>query len=235
MKLRINKYISSTGYCSRREADKLIVETRVKVNGTVAELGTKVEDRDEVTVDDKIISQNTDKKVYIVLNKPKGIVCTTEKDVEGNIVDFIGMKERIFPVGRLDKESEGLIILTNDGDIVNKILRTENNHKKEYIVKVNKPISDRVLEELENGVKIYNPVKNEYTVTKKAKIKRMDEKTFNIAITQGLNRQIRRMCTAFDLRVVYLKRVKIDNIRLADLQLGEWRELTKKELQNIID
>lgn len=234
MKLRINKYISSTGYCSRREADKLITAFRVKVNGVIAELGTKVEENDEVSVDDKIISKNEENKIYILLNKPKGIVCTTEKDVEGNIVDFIGLEERIFPVGRLDKESEGIIILTNDGDIVNKILRSENNHKKEYIVKVNKIVSDRVLKELENGVKIYNPVKNEYTFTKKAKIKRMDEKTFKITITQGLNRQIRRMCTAFDLRVVYLKRVKIDNIRLGELALGEWRYLTEKELKGII-
>ncbi len=230
--MRINKFISSSGLCSRRAADKLVEEKRVVINGKFAELGQSVNEDDEVFVDGEKVKQNNI-YIYIVLNKPIGITCTTESHIEGNIIDFINHKERIFPIGRLDKDSEGLMLLTNDGDIVNKILREENNNKKEYIVTVDKTITKSFLEDIANGVKIYNPVKNEYTVTKKCEVDKISEKTFKIILSQGLNRQIRRMCSAFDYNVVDLKRIKVMDLTLEGLKVGEWRNLTSEEVKNI--
>lgn len=225
--MRINKYISETGICSRREADGLIKSNRVTINGAVAQLGSIVNPKDIVRVDGKQIGKKR-KPVYIALNKPVGITCTTEKTVKGNIVDFVNHPERIFHIGRLDKDSEGLILLTNDGDIVNKILRAENNNEKEYIVTVDKPISLSFIKGMSTGVKILG------TTTKPCKITQINEKTFKIILTQGLNRQIRRMCKAFGYRVLKLKRVRIMNIRLGDLKVGQWRNLTKQELDEIM-
>lgn len=230
--MRINKFISSSGLCSRRAADKLVEERRVVVNGEIAELGQSVSSKDEVFVDGKEVKHDN-KDVYIILNKPVGITCTTEGHITGNIVDFINHKERIFPIGRLDKDSEGLILLTNDGDIVNEILREENNHKKEYIVSVDKPITKSFPEGLSRGVEIYNPVKNEYTVTKRCEVKAVSNKIFKIILSQGLNRQIRRMCSAFNYKVVDLKRVKLMNLTLEGLKVGEWRDLTSEEIRDI--
>lgn len=230
--MRLNKFISSTGFCSRRKADEFISAGKVTINGKVAELGQVATLDDEICVDGIPITQN-DKEVYIILNKPMGITCTTERHIEGNIIDFIGHEERIFPVGRLDKDSEGLIILTNDGDIVNKILREENNHKKDYIVTVNKTLSPSFLDNMTRGVKIYNPVKNEYTITKPCEIVKINSNTFRLTLSQGLNRQIRRMCTALGYRVIKLKRVKIMNLTLDGLKIGQWRNLTSTELKEI--
>ena len=232
--MRLNKFISSTGFCSRRQADKLIEQKRVSINGEIAELGQAVYDGDQVSVDGKLIKENN-KKVYIILNKPVGITCTTEKHVKGNIVDFINHSERIFPVGRLDKDSEGLILLTNDGDIVNKILREENENKKEYMVTVNKNITSSFLNSMSSGVKIYNPVKNEHTITKKCEVIKIKDRVFKIILSQGLNRQIRRMCSAFDYDVVKLRRIKLMNLTLDGLEVGEWRELTSKEMNEIMN
>ncbi len=227
--MRINSFISSTGLCSRREADELIKQGKVKVNNEIATIGQRVSEDDKVEVDGKRLSiQKTN--VYIALNKPRGITCTTEKHVDGNIVDFVNHEERIFPIGRLDKDSEGLILLTSDGSIVNKILRNENKNEKDYIVTVNKPISPSFLKGMASGVKIYNPVRNEYTITNKCKVSKINNKTFKITLTQGLNRQIRRMCSHFGYRVVKLKRIRIMNIDLGNLPVGKWRNLTKEEL-----
>lgn len=224
--VRLNKYISETGICSRREADKLIELGKVTVDGKVAEMGLKVSKGQVVRVNGRIISKE-EELVYIILNKPVGITCTTEKKVKGNIVDFVNHKKRIFPIGRLDKDSQGLIMLTNDGDIVNKILRAGNNHEKEYIVTVDKPITDEFIHKMSNGVKILG------TITKKCFVKKEGEKTFRIILTQGMNRQIRRMSEALGYNVVKLKRIRIMNVNLDDLKIGEWRDLTKKELQGI--
>ena len=227
--MRINSFISSTGLCSRREADELIKQGKVKVNNEIATIGQRVSEDDKVEVDGKRLSiQKTN--VYIALNKPRGITCTTEKHVDGNIVDFVNHDERIFPIGRLDKDSEGLILLTSDGSIVNKILRNENKNEKDYIVTVNKPISPSFLKGMASGVKIYNPVRNEYTITNKCKVSKINDKTFKITLTQGLNRQIRRMCSHFGYRVVKLKRIRIMNIDLGNLPVGKWRNLTEEEL-----
>lgn len=224
---RLNKYLSEVGYCSRRAADKLIEEGRVTINGQVPEMGTKVSSEDEVHVDGKLITNTKEKFVYLALNKPIGIVCTTDTRVEkDNIIDFINYHKRIFPIGRLDKPSEGLILLTDDGDIVNKILRASNNHEKEYLVTVNKPISQTFIERMSNGVPILD------TVTKKCKVKRVSKYQFKIILTQGLNRQIRRMCEYLDYEVTALKRIRIMNIKL-DVPLGEYRELTKIELNEL--
>lgn len=230
--MRVNKYISSSGLCSRRAADKLVEEKRVVVNGEIAELGQHVSEGDEVLVDGEKVKHNN-KDVYIILNKPRGITSTTEDHIEGNIVGFINHKERIFPIGRLDKDSEGLILLTNDGDIVNEILREENNNEKEYIVSVNKPITEFFLKGMREGVEIYNPVKNEYTVTKRCEVQKINNKTFKIILSQGLNRQIRRMCSAFDYNVVELKRIKLMDLTLEGLKVGEWRDLTLEEIKKI--
>ncbi|MFG0213976.1 23S rRNA pseudouridine(2604) synthase RluF [Brevibacillus porteri] len=224
--MRINKFISETGICSRREADKLIEAKRVTINGQVAELGSTVASGDDVRIDGQPLSSKK-KDVYIVLNKPVGITCTTELQIKGNIIDFVNHPERIFPIGRLDKDSQGLILLTNDGDIVNKILRAENNHDKEYIVTVDKPITANFLHGMANGVRILG------TTTKPCKVTKVSDRVFNIVLTQGLNRQIRRMCQAFGYQVRKLERVRIMNITLGNLKLGQWRNLTAKELTDL--
>lgn len=230
--MRLNKFISSTGLYSRRKADELIKDKRVSVNGKTAIIGQDVNENDKVYVDGKPLEIN-ENNVYIILNKPRGITCTTERHIEGNIIDFVNHTERIFPVGRLDKDSEGLIILTNDGDIVNKILREGNDKKKEYIVTVNKSITSNFIRSMSEGVKIYNPVKNEYTVTQKCEVSKINDRTFKIILSQGLNRQIRRMCTALEYKVINLKRIKIMDLTLEGLNTGEWRNLTSQEIENL--
>jgi len=225
MATRINKYLSEVGYCSRRRADRLIEEGKVTINGKIPEIGTKVDDCDLVEVEGQIIEKSTkQKKIYLAFNKPVGIVCTTDRGVElDNIIDFIKYPKRIFPIGRLDKPSEGLIFLTNDGDIVNKILRARNNHEKEYIVSVNRPINKDFIQSMSNGVEILD------TITKNCFVKQLGQKKFKIILTQGLNRQIRRMCESLGYRVRSLKRVRIMNIKL-DVPTGKYREITKEEL-----
>lgn len=225
---RINKAISDTGFCSRRAADSYIEQGRVTVNGAVAVMGLKVTEQDEIRVDGKLVD-NKPPLVYIALNKPRGIECTTNRKVRNNIVDFVNHKERIFPIGRLDKDSEGLILLTNDGDIVNKILRARNNHEKEYIVTVNKPMTDSFLKGMGGRVPILD------TYTRESKVEKLDEKTFRIILTQGLNRQIRRMTEHFGYRVVTLKRIRIMNIELGKLALGRYRSLSPMELSQLND
>lgn len=225
--IRINKYLSEIGYCSRRAADDLILNKRVTINGSVPEMGTKIVAGDVVKVDGKLVSAPDDKHVYIAFNKPIGIVCTTDTKIEkNNIIDFIKYPKRIFPIGRLDKPSEGLILLTSDGDIVNKILRARNNHEKEYVVTVNRPITQDFLNKMRNGVPILD------TVTRKCKVGQLDRNRFNIVLTQGLNRQIRRMCDYLDYKVIKLKRVRIMNINL-DLPVGKWRYLSDLEMNEI--
>lgn len=225
--VRINKYLSEAGYCSRREADKLIEQGRITINGQVPEMGTKVSPGDQVFVDGELISNKKNDFTYLAFNKPVGIVCTTDTRVEkDNIIDFINYHKRIFPIGRLDKPSEGLILLTDDGDIVNKILRASNNHEKEYIVTVDKPISQTFIERMSQGVPILD------TVTKKCHVEKIDSFTFKIILTQGLNRQIRRMCEYLDYEVQTLKRVRIMNIPL-DVPIGKYRKLTDKELNDL--
>lgn len=224
--MRINKFISETGFCSRREVDKMVEAKRVTINGKLAELGSQVGEGDEVRIDGKLVSAKK-KHVYIALHKPVGITSTTERHIRGNIVDFVGHRERIFPIGRLDKDSEGLILLTNDGDIVNKILRSENEHEKEYIVRVDKPITPMFVQGMSSGVRILG------TVTKPCKVTRLDERSFRIILTQGLNRQIRRMCAAFGYEVRRLRRVRIMNIKLADLPSGQWRDLRPDEQEEL--
>ena len=223
---RLNKFIGETGYCSRREADKLIEEGRVTINGIVPEMGTKVAPDDEVRIDGKLIVEKTEKSIYLAFNKPVGIECTTNLDVRDNIVDYINYPKRIFPIGRLDKASEGLIFMTNDGDIVNKILRARNNHEKEYTVTVNRPITDRFIERMGNGVPILE------TVTRKCKVEQISKYTFKIILTQGLNRQIRRMCEYLGYEVTALKRIRIINISL-DVPVGRYRELTDTEIKEL--
>ncbi|KQC28930.1 23S rRNA pseudouridine(2604) synthase RluF [Flagellimonas eckloniae] len=224
---RINKYLSEVGYCSRRAADKLIDKGRVTINGKVPEMGTKISSLDEVRVDGELISEPKEKPVYLAFNKPIGIVCTTDTRVEkDNIVDFINYPKRIFPIGRLDKPSEGLIFMTNDGDIVNKILRARNHHEKEYVVTVNKPITPNFLKRMRNGIPILD------TVTRKCEVEQLGQNQFRIVLTQGLNRQIRRMCEHLDYRVRKLKRVRIMNVNL-DVPIGKWRHLTETELKEI--
>lgn len=224
--VRLNKYISETGFCSRREADKLIEQGRVKIDGVKATTGMKVSNGQSVSIDGKPLKVENE-LVYIALNKPVGITCTTESKIKGNIVDFINHEKRIFPIGRLDKDSQGLIFMTNDGDIVNKILRAGNNHEKEYIVTVNKPITDEFIKGMSNGVPILG------TVTKKCLVKKESKNSFRIILTQGLNRQIRRMCEYFGYEVKKLERIRIMNVSLGNLKMGSWRYLTKKELAEI--
>ena len=225
---RINKYLSEIGYCSRRAADKLIEQGRVTINGEIPEMGTKILNEDEVRVNGKLVSQPKKKKmVYIAFNKPVGVVCTTDQKREkNNIIDFINYPTRIFPIGRLDKPSEGLIFLTNDGDIVNKILRARNKHEKEYEVTVHKPVTKEFIEAMANGVPILD------TVTRKCFVKQTDKKKIKIILTQGLNRQIRRMCEYLGYDVKKLKRVRIMNIKL-DIPVGTYRDFTAKELNQI--
>ena len=228
MATRLNKYLSEVGYCSRRGADRLIEEGKVTINGEIPEIGTKVKDGDQVEVEGRRIEKSSkQKKIYLVFNKPVGIVCTTDTRVEpNNIIDFINYPEWIFPIGRLDKLSEGLIFLTNDGDIVNKILRARNNHEKEYIVSVNRLINEDFIRCMSNGVEILE------TITKNCFVKQLGPKKFKIILTQGLNRQIRRMCDALGYKVKTLKRVRIMNIKL-DLPIGKYREFTKEELYGL--
>ncbi|MDJ0646400.1 MAG: 23S rRNA pseudouridine(2604) synthase RluF [Flavobacteriaceae bacterium] len=224
---RINKYLTEVGYCSRRAADKLIDQGRVTINGKVPELGTKVAPGDEVRVDGKLVTEPKDKPVYLAFNKPRGIVCTTDTRVEkDNIIDYIGYPKRIFPIGRLDKPSEGLIFLTNDGDIVNKILRARNNHEKEYIVTVDKPITKEFIEKMGSGVPILD------TVTRKCYVQQLAKRKFKIILTQGLNRQIRRMSEYLGYKVTKLKRVRIMNIPL-DVPVGKWRYFRDEELKEL--
>ena len=225
---RVNKFLSEIGYCSRRAADKLIERGRVKINGEVPLMGTKISDEDEVSVNGKVVHRPKKKKmVYIAFNKPIGIVCTTDQIREkDNIIDYINYPTRIFPIGRLDKPSEGLIFLTNDGDIVNKILRARNNHEKEYEVLVDKPVTKEFVRSMQNGVPILD------TITRKCKVKQTGKKTFKIILTQGLNRQIRRMCEYLGYEVKRLKRVRIMNINL-DVKLGEYRDFTSSELNTL--
>ena len=228
MATRINKYLSEVVFCSRRVADRLIEEGKVSINGEITEIGSKVKEGDQVEVEgQKIINPMKQKNIYLAFNKPTGIVCTTDRRVApNNIIDFIKYPKRIFPIGRLDKPSEGLIFLTNDGDIVNKILRARNNHEKEYIVSVNRPINKDFIQRMSNGVEILD------TITKNCFVKQLGPKKFKIILTQGLNRQIRRMCEALGYRVRSLKRVRIMNIKL-DVPTGKFREFNKEELMEL--
>ena len=225
--IRLNKYLSEIGHCSRREADKLINADRIQVNGEKVVMGQKVTSKDRIEIDNVLIENHNERNVYLAFNKPVGIVCTTDTRVEkDNIIDYINYPSRIFPIGRLDKLSEGLILLTNDGDIVNKILRARNNHEKEYIVTVNKPVTSEFIKTMANGVPIFD------TVTRKCRVEQIHKKKFRIILTQGLNRQIRRMCEYLDYRVIKLKRIRIMNIEL-NIGMGKFRELTKKEFTQL--
>ncbi|HOS48743.1 MAG TPA: 23S rRNA pseudouridine(2604) synthase RluF [Bacteroidia bacterium] len=225
--IRINKFLSEVGYCSRRAADTLVEEGRVTANGVVCVMGTKVTRDDEIRVNGKLVSVPKEKHVYIAFNKPVGIVCTTDVKAEkDNIIDYIKHPQRIFPIGRLDKPSEGLILLTSDGDIVNKILRAGNNHEKEYIVSVDRPVTDDFISRMSNGVPILE------TTTRKCFVEKMDRFRFRIILTQGLNRQIRRMCEYLGYEVTKLKRIRIMNIEL-DMPIGKWRNLSDKEMDEI--
>ncbi|MFJ5751054.1 23S rRNA pseudouridine(2604) synthase RluF [Peribacillus frigoritolerans] len=224
--MRINKFISESGITSRRGADKWIAEGRVTINGTVAELGSQAAPGDDVRVDGKPIKVEQ-QNVYIALNKPIGITSTTEKHIKGNIVDFVNHPLRIFHIGRLDKDSSGLILLTNDGDIVNEILRAENKHEKEYIVTVDKPLTASFIKDMSSGVEILD------TKTLPCKVEQLTKYTFNITLMQGLNRQIRRMCSALGYEVRDLHRIRIMNIHLDGLAIGQWRDLTEDELTEL--
>lgn len=226
-KTRINKYLSEAGFCSRRAADKLLEEGKITINGKMPEMGTKVSDEDEVRVEGVLIKENSEKHVYIAVNKPIGVVCTTDQKREkNNIIDFVNHPQRIFPIGRLDKPSEGLLLMTNDGDIVNKILRSRNNHGKEYLVRVDKKITHTFIEKMKNGVPVLD------TITKKCEVEKLDDFQFRIVLTQGLNRQIRRMCEYLGYEVRKLKRLRVLNIKL-DLASGQWRDLTAEELSEL--
>lgn len=220
--MRINKLLSNYGYCSRKEVRKLIEDKRIIVNGKLCEQGQWVEESDEILLDGEKVKEK--EKIYIALNKPRGITCTASREIEGNIIDFLNYKEYVFPVGRLDKESEGLILMTNDGDLANKIISSENYHEKEYIVTVDKDFDDEFIYRMSNGVNILE------RVTRPCKVKKIDNNTFNITLTQGLNRQIRRMCKALGYNVIKLERVRIINIKIDGIETGKWRYLTEKEL-----
>ncbi|MDA0793832.1 MAG: pseudouridine synthase [Bacteroidetes bacterium] len=225
--VRLNKYLSEIGHCSRRAADKLIDAGRIQVNGQQVVMGQKVTPQDRIEIDGILVEDLREKNVYLAFNKPVGIVCTTDTRVEkDNIIEYINYPSRIFPIGRLDKPSEGLILMTNDGDIVNKILRARNNHEKEYIVTVNKPVTAEFIEKMANGIPILD------TITRKCEVEQIHKKEFRIVLTQGLNRQIRRMCEYLEYRVVKLKRIRIMNIHL-DVGVGKNRNLTKKELAEL--
>lgn len=227
---RINKYLSEQGVLSRRKADQYILDKRIKINDEIAVLGMLVNQDDKVYLDNKLVNETNDQNIYIALNKPKGIVSTSNPKIKDNIIDFMNYPERIFMIGRLDKETSGLILLTNDGDIVNKILRANYEHEKEYIVTVNKPLTKAFIKDIEKGVTIYNPVAKRHQKTAPAKAMKINNYTFNLIITQGLNRQIRRMVSALNYNVVDLKRIRIINIHLNDLKDGYYRYLTKDEL-----
>ncbi len=226
--INLNKFISQTGICSRRKAEEYIIAERVTINGKVAQLGNRVFEGDIVQIDGKPLNERP-KTLYIAFNKPVGIVCTTDLKESNNIIKYINHKDRLFPIGRLDKPSQGLIFLTNDGNIVNKILRAGNNHEKEYIVTVKEPITSEFIARMAKGVPILG------TVTKKCEVKRVNDFTFKITLTQGLNRQIRRMCEYLEYNVIKLKRLRIMNINLQGIKVGEWRELTSTEMDEIKD
>lgn len=228
MTLRINKFLSETGITSRRGADKWIEDGRIKINGELATLGSQVNEGDEVRVDGNIVEREQE-LVYIVLNKPVGITSTTEQHIKGNVVDFINHPLRIFHIGRLDKDSEGLLLLTNDGDIVNKILRAENHHEKEYIVQVDQPITDDFIEQMGAGVDILD------TTTLPCHVEKISRSVFRIILEQGLNRQIRRMCSTLGYGVQRLQRIRIMNIEIGNLKVGQWRDLTAKERDTLFD
>jgi 23S rRNA pseudouridine2604 synthase len=225
--MRLNKYLAETGACSRREADQWIEAGRVAVNGARAVLGTQVNEGDEVRVDGQLLRAKP-KRIYLALNKPVGIECTTDRDVPGNIVDFVAYPERVFPIGRLDKDSEGLILLTNDGDIVNNVLRAEHEHEKEYVVAVDRPLTAAFLAGMSAGVPILD------TVTNPCRVTQVGRNTFRIVLTQGLNRQIRRMCEHFGYTVRRLQRVRIMHVHLGALPVGQWRPLTAPELRGLL-
>ncbi len=225
--MRLNKYISSSGYCSRRHADQLIEQGKVKINGEVAGLGMQVYKDDSVEVDGQVISPQNKEKVYLVLNKPKGIVCTANPKIKDNIIDFLNYPERVFTVGRLDQDSEGLILLTNDGAIFNQIVRAEFDHEKEYLVELNKPYNQKFIERMEEGVEILG------RITKPAKVTPVSPTKFRLIITQGMNRQIRRMCDALGYRVIFLRRLRIMNIALGNLKIGQYRKMTEKEKRDL--
>ncbi|TXE21402.1 pseudouridine synthase [Psychroflexus gondwanensis] len=225
--IRINKYLSQAGFCSRREADKLMEQGRVTINGEYIEMGTKVNPGDKVYVDGKLVEKETEEKVYLAVYKPKGVVCTTNSKVEkNNIVDFVDYPTRVFPIGRLDKMSEGLILMTNDGEIVNHILRARHFHDKEYLVTVDKTITDEFIEKMRKGVPILD------TISRRCEVEKLGDRSFKIVLTQGLNRQIRRMCEALDYRVRTLKRTRIKNITL-DIEKGTYRDLTEEEIKDL--
>jgi 23S rRNA pseudouridine2604 synthase len=228
--VRLNKFLSDSGACSRREADEFIAEGRVTINGVPATLGTQVNEGDDVRLDGDTVghARKKDKPVYIALNKPTGITCTTERHVPGNIIDFIAHTERIFPIGRLDKDSEGLILLTNDGDIVNEVLRVEHGHEKEYVVSVDHAITPEFVEGMERGVRLSD------ATTKPCRVERLGPKVFRIYLKQGLNRQIRRMCEAFGFTVVTLQRTRVMHIKLGELPVGRWRNLTEQEIAGLM-
>ena len=229
--MRINKYISSTGLCSRRKAEEYINQGLVTINGKLAILSSTVEDGDIVKLNGKVIKKEVD-EIVLLFNKPKGITCTTEHKVKDNIIDFINYPDRIFPIGRLDKDSTGLILLTNNGDLVNECLRVENGHEKEYAVKVNKIITDDFIYKMSNGVKIYNPVTRKYVKTLPCKIKQTGKDSFNIVLKQGYNRQIRRMCSAFDYHVISLQRIRFMHLNL-DVKEGQYRLLNTNEIEKL--
>jgi 23S rRNA pseudouridine2604 synthase len=227
--ISLNKFISNTGRCSRREADKMIEEGRVMLNGLPAKKGNRAGSDDIVLIDGQpLTAQDKAPAKYIAFNKPIGITCTTDQSIPGNIIDYIKFPERIFPIGRLDKPSEGLIFLTNDGDIVNKILRAGNNHEKEYLVKVHKPITEEFIRKMASGVPILG------TYTKKCKVEKINTHSFKIILTQGLNRQIRRMCDYLGYDVISLQRTRIMNIKLEPLAVGKWRFLTTAEVKDLL-
>lgn len=227
--MRINKFVASTGLCSRRKAEEYIEQGKVTINGEIAQLFSVVEENDVVTLNGKVI-EKTNNEIVLLFNKPKGITCTTEHKVKDNIIDFINYPERIFPIGRLDKDSNGLILLTNNGDLVNKCLRVENGHEKEYIVRVDKPITDDFLLKMSNGVRIFNPVSESYVKTLPCTLKQLGKNHFSIILKQGYNRQIRRMCQAFDYHVISLKRIRFMHLNL-DVEEGKYRLLTNEEIE----
>lgn len=231
--MRINKYIASSGICSRRKAEEFILEGRVTINGKIATLSDTVSEQDIVLLDNQKVEPKS-QQIMILLNKPKGITCTTERHIEGNIIDYVNYPERIFPIGRLDKDSEGLILLTNQGDMVNDLLRVENGHEKEYEVTVDHKITNEFLDQLRKGVQIYNPVNNSYVITNPCKAKKTGMRTFRIILTQGYNRQIRRMCTACKYHVVSLRRIRFMNLTLEGVEYGKWRELSNQEIESLI-
>lgn len=230
--IRLNQFISSSGYCSRRKADRLIKEGKVTVNGALVKQKSMIHDDDRVEIDGEVIKVK-ENDIYIMLNKPPGIICTSASHIAENIIDFVNYPERIFPVGRLDRQSEGLILLTDDGSIVNQLLREENNEEKDYIVTVNRGITSLFIDCLANGVDIYNPRKKDYTTTKPCKVVQLDDHNFKITLSQGLNRQIRRMCRRFQYTVTKLKRVRIKHMTLGELPVGEWRYLSEEEIKDL--